>query len=240
MLNKWGITTISRVLFIVQWPFLLHIIPIYLLETPIDYYIAFPFGLVFHSILIQLMFSHRKEAWFFWSFLTLNFFTVIIAADILAYFVAPGTITNEIIYDKYFLLDNILYWLLFNLVMFYIIHVIEEFIRKLNKSKELIEIQKEELNKLNRGLEKMVSDRTQKLEEQNDKLRGYAFYNAHLLRAPFCRIQGLIQIINMTEGTQEKDNEIMVRLEDSVNELEHVMKQIRHMVDDENDVNAQL
>ncbi len=232
-LNKWGFTTISRVLFIVQWPFLLHIIPLLLLETPIDYYVAFPMGIVFHSVLIQLMFSHRKEAWIFWSFLAFNFVTLFFSADILAFFVVPGTDPNEIIYDKYFLLDNVLYWLLFNLVVFYTLIVIEDYIKKINNSKIVIESQKEELNRLNKDLGKMVSERTLKLAEQNEKLRGYAFYNAHLLRAPFCRIQGLFQLLNMTENHTENDKEVIVRLEDSIQELELVLKQIRHIVDEE-------
>ena len=76
-LNLKKYTKISRILFLATWPFFLHLIPIWLLQTPDDYYLALPFGIVFHALLIQLMFSHRKEPMYFWSFLGLNFITIL-------------------------------------------------------------------------------------------------------------------------------------------------------------------
>src|SRR6478609_8941560 len=67
--NSLKLTTFSRLLFLTLWPVLLHIIPIWLLNTPLDYFLAYPFGIAFHSMLIQLMLSHRKEKCFFWLFI---------------------------------------------------------------------------------------------------------------------------------------------------------------------------
>jgi len=232
-LNKVGFTRISRLLFLTTWPFLMHIIPINLLHSPDDYFIAFPFGLVFHAILIQLMVSHLKEPVWFWTYLGLNFITMTFAVDILIYNNSDPNALNTLAGNPFYTIDGILYWLLFNLVMFYILIIIEKYIRKVNSSKELIEAQKNELNIFNRELGKKVEQRTMELEKQNTKLKNYAFYNSHLLRAPFCRIQGLIQIQEMTAGPLEKNDEVSHRLRESVDELESVIRKIQQIVETE-------
>ncbi len=229
-LNKLHNTMLSRLLFLTLWPFLLHIIPIALLKTPSDYYIAFPSGIIFHALLIQLMFSHRKEAILFWLYFGVNFITMIFVADILIYFDTNMDFPRKIVDDKYYLYDGILYWLLFNLVMFYVLLVIEMYIKKLNTSLFLIENNKEELTILNENLEKIVSARTSELKDQHNKIREYAFYNAHLLRGPFCRIQGLIQLQEMIKGSLEEENEIRDRLKDSIEELDAIIREIQHIV----------
>ena len=232
-LNKKNVTTLSRILFLVTWPFFMHLIPIMLLETPIDYYLAFPFGLVFHALLFQLMVTYRKEPFLFWALIIVNFVTVVFATQILIFFLAAGVQPNPIVFDDYFLLDTVLYWLLFNLVMFYILEVIEKYLKKLNSSYVLIEAQRNELKALNHDLEHQVRQRTSSLENQNKKLRGYAYYNAHLLRGPFCRIQGLVHLLNTIESTEEKEGEIMPRLSENIQELETVIKKIQLIVNSE-------
>ena len=109
-LNKKGFIHFSRVLFLLTWPFFLHLIPIWLLQTPTDYYLAFPIGMIFHAILIQLMVSHRREPLLFWGLIISNFLTTISAGKFLAFFVAEGKEANEMIYDPYYFLDALLYW----------------------------------------------------------------------------------------------------------------------------------
>lgn len=84
-LNKINWTTISRVLFLIMWPLLLHLIPIKILQTPADYYLAFPMGIIFHSVLIQLMFSQLEEPFMFWFFIAVNFLTMVFVLDILLF-----------------------------------------------------------------------------------------------------------------------------------------------------------
>lgn len=232
-LNKKGFTKSSRLLFLITWPFFLHLIPIYLLRTPIDYYLAFPFGIVFHAMLIQLMISHRKEPLSFWPLLLINFLTLLFTGPILIFFVAEGNQPNEIAEDKYYLLVGLLYWLLFNLVMFYILEVIEKYLKKLNQSYLLIERQRNELKELNNALEDQVKERTLSLLTQNQKLTSYAFYNAHLLRGPFCRIQGLYNLTRVTNNSRELEEVILPKLGESIDELNHVVKQIGLIVNSE-------
>jgi len=236
-LNSLGRTTISRIVFIGLWPVLLHLIPIYLLQTPNDYYLAYPVGIVFHSILIQLLFSYRAEWLSFWTFMVLNLLAMILSPDVLTYFDLQAEIPHEIVNDVYYFYDGILYWLLFNLVTFYTIYVIGLYIEKVNSSLKFIEVQRAELNSMNQNLEAIVSKRTAELEEQNEKLRQVAFFNAHKLRGPFCRIQGLIQLQDLVEPDAADFLEIKMKLGGSIEELDLRIREIQQMVkDDKKDI----
>jgi len=233
-LNSIKYTAVSRAIFILLWPLLLHIIPIILLDTPPDYYLAFPFGLVFHAMLIQLMVSFRRELFFFVVSMAINLIALILFPAFLILFDADGDLPHALVDDKYYLYDGILYWLLFNLVTFYILYTVDVYIDRTNKAKALIEDQKEELHLLNENLEQMVAMRTLVLQEQNRKLQDYAFYNAHILRGPFCRVKGLIMLQERTTAEQDKDS-IKKMLEQSIEELENRIQEIQHIVQTEND-----
>jgi signal transduction histidine kinase len=230
VMNGLGRTRISRVLFIVLWPAMLHIAPIILLETPTDYYLAYPFGIVFHGILIQLMISYRREPWLFGVLMVLN----LAAISTMNYFLVRNDIESEIpagLVDSQYLYDGILYWLLFNLVMFYVLFVVESFIDQVNQSHALIERQKEDLNQLNRRLEQLVHQRTAELEAQNEKLRQHAFYNAHMLRGPFCRILGLVQLSELLGAGHPEQQEIKAKLAVSLIELDERIREIQRLVE---------
>ncbi len=232
-LNKQNFTTLSRILFLGLWPLLLHLIPIRLLNTPSDYYLAYPFGIVFYSILIQLMFSYRNEALLYWCFMIINLVGVITFPSVLVYFDLDHDVPHDMINYKYYFYDGVLYWLLFNLVTFYILFVNESYIKKINKTKALIEEQKFALNSVNQNLEKIVSERTLQLQEQNEKLKQHAFFNAHMLRGPFCRIKGLVQLQDLTLKNDEVF-ELRSKLNESIEELDMRIFEIQKLVETEN------
>jgi hypothetical protein len=233
ILNKYGLNLLSRITFIVLWPILLHHIPIILLKTPLDYSIAYPFGLVFHAILIQLMISHSQERLFFGSLLTANILLLVFLPSTLNYFDTDKDLPEGLIDYKYYYYDCILYWLLFNLLTFYILFVIERYIKKLNDSKVIIERQKNELHYLNQSLETIIAQRTAELQQQNEKLKNHAHYNAHLLRGPFCRVQGLIQIQELIKFGSNEMNEIKKKLDLSLLELDTRIREIQNLVETE-------
>jgi hypothetical protein len=252
-LNKLGLSTISRVIFLLTWPFLLHIIPIWHQHSPVDYYLAFPIAIIFHAVLIQLMLSMRYERWFFFPFIVSNFLLLLCAPDLLKIFANSSTaVLTEFVSDKYYLLDSILYWLLFSLVTFSLVRAIDNLFDKVGRDQLIIEDQKEELaamneeliqrneslhnlnNKIsdwNENLEKTVANRTHEIESQNVKLKEYAFYNAHKLRAPFCRIKGLVMLHEIVKGTDEKKY-IEKLVDDSIQELELVITEIQQIVEE--------
>lgn len=223
---------IGRTLFVFSWPILMHILPIYLLKTPSDYYIAYPMGIIFHSVLIQLMFSFKKEPLLFWTLMVLNFLLMVYSSDLLYFFADKSQIIDQFTNDWYYFLDIVLYWLLFNLVTFYVLYIIELYIQSLHNSKDMIKEQKEELNIINENLDAIVYKKTEQLELQNTKLKEYAFYNAHILRAPFCRIQGIVQVLEIIDQNDENRKELEANLKVSINELDEVINQIQQIVNE--------
>ncbi len=251
-LNKWGFTTISRVLFLISWIVMLHILPIIIHESPSDYYLAFPLGIIFHSILIHVSFSSKREPVKFWLFLAGNFWLLLLCKQILvANDVMPES-QNILRTDPYYVLDYILYWLLFNLLMFYLLYVIESFINGLSDANTLISNQREELSQrndelkqaivsleqvnkrvadLNKNLEIKVWERTRELEIKNEQLVHYAYMNAHKLRGPFCRVKGLVLLKGLVSKSHTEEEHLINKLLlESLEELDNVTNKIQNTV----------
>ncbi|MFZ2904765.1 MAG: hypothetical protein WAZ98_01060 [Cyclobacteriaceae bacterium] len=250
-LNKIGLSLIGRCIFLLTWPFLLHIIPVWHQHSPSDYFLAFPVGVIFHAVLIQLMVSIRHERIFFWPFMIANFLLLLKVPTLLLQF-ADSTTANltEFVSDRYYFLDSVLYWLLFSLVVYFLVRAIDNLFDKVAQDQLLIEDQKEELaamneellqsndslHKLNEkisgwneNLEETVASRTREVEEQNTKLKDYAFFNAHKLRGPFCRIKGLMMLHDLLDDPVEKANTKDL-LNISVAELDSVISEIQQIV----------
>jgi signal transduction histidine kinase len=160
-LNK---SNYSKILFILSWPVVLHMLPIIIQKTPNDYYYAFPIGLIFHSMLIQIIFCKKNSPRLFWIFLTGNFILVINFLKILLYFDTDGkTQFNWLASNPYYVLDVILYWLLFNLVIYYLMDIIDNNTLKIIKSMNTIEKQKDELEET---LDKLQKSNTQLIRSE--------------------------------------------------------------------------
>ncbi|MCB0495317.1 MAG: hypothetical protein KDC79_04235, partial [Cyclobacteriaceae bacterium] len=77
---------------------------------------------------------------------------------------------------------------------------------------------------------KLVEERTSELMLQNEKLKNYAHYNSHVLKAPFCRIQGLLYLQSLAGKSEVDREEIKLRLQESVDEMDKTIKEIQHIV----------
>ncbi|MBL7858986.1 MAG: hypothetical protein JNM57_14945 [Cyclobacteriaceae bacterium] len=251
--NKVGFIYFSRILFLISWLLLLHILPIIIHQSPTDYYFAFPVGIIFHSLLIHVCFSPRNDAWRFWFFLAINFVLMLFSIEILVKHDVTSAAQNVLRTDPYYRLDIILYWLLFNLLTYYIFYVMEYYLDGLNEANILISRQQKELERknealqqanvslqysnqsvedLNRSLEQKVTERTRELELKNEKLVEYAYLNAHLLRGPFCRVKGLVLLKNTVTAPSAAEEEINVLLLKSIDELDEVTTRIQRAVED--------
>ena len=93
---------------------------------------------------------------------------------------------------------------------------------------EELKQQQEHIYSVNELLEKLVEERTLKLNNLNSKLIEYAYVNSHLLRAPLCRIQGLRNLIKF-----DPDNisEYQGYLDQSFDELKLRTLYIRNLTD---------
>jgi len=99
-----------------------------------------------------------------------------------------------------------------------------------DKAKE-VEAQNEELRQiqenlfaLNQNLEKMVTERTQEIQNQNKKLVQYGFNNAHHLRGPVTRLLGLASIYKLDENPNAKF--YIDKMVDQAHEIDAVVKKI--------------
>ncbi len=252
-LNRFGHFYLSRVTFLLLWPLFLHIIPIVTQQTPTDYYLAYPLGIIFQAVLIQISISAKREPFLFWILMMGNLLLMFFAIDLLSYFDLTPATSNALRTDPFYTLDGILYWLLFNLLVYYLVIVIETSIENDHKSRVLIEIQKEELSEknieleqsieslkdlnnyveeLNKSLEEKIKLRTFELEIKNQKLIEYASFNAHQLRGPFCRIKGLV---NLQEDLRNSEHGIDFQkmLITSLDELDSVISHIQKTVETE-------
>ncbi|MGC3944618.1 MAG: hypothetical protein QM762_08875 [Chryseolinea sp.] len=91
------------------------------------------------------------------------------------------------------------------------------------QNEELIQIQ-DNLNAVNKNLEEIVTERTAKIQHQNDILIKYSFTNAHQLRGPLARLLGLAALHRLDK---QSDTEFIIQ--HMVNEayaIDNVVKQI--------------
>ncbi|MCZ8071124.1 MAG: histidine kinase dimerization/phospho-acceptor domain-containing protein [Bacteroidota bacterium] len=91
--------------------------------------------------------------------------------------------------------------------------------------------QKIEIELLNTHLERIVEQRTVKLNERNRQLERYAFLNAHRLRSPVAAILGLCNLLKLSNSESEW-KEVLPRLDNSVHELDKIVFEIQRMVDE--------
>ncbi|HSZ26519.1 MAG TPA: hypothetical protein VK766_12395 [Cytophagaceae bacterium] len=89
--------------------------------------------------------------------------------------------------------------------------ITNELLLKINNLNNEILAQNEELKSIqedlkinNMKLEKLVHERTAKLEVQNETLITYAYLNSHIFRGPVCRLMGLLQLMKIEKNGEEK------------------------------------
>jgi len=103
----------------------------------------------------------------------------------------------------------------------------EELLQKANEitsqNEELL-YTKDNLSSLNTNLEKIVNERTAKIQIQNEILIKYSYTNAHHLRGPVARLLGLASIYKL-ESEPNPDFYIN-KMVDQAEEIDSVIKQI--------------
>jgi PAS domain S-box-containing protein len=85
---------------------------------------------------------------------------------------------------------------------------------------------------LNQELESKVEFRTLLLKRQNEKLSEYAFINAHLLRGPLCRIQGLVQVMQLNTDKKSEMDQLLIYMQQATKELDLVVHNITNHLEE--------
>ncbi len=94
---------------------------------------------------------------------------------------------------------------------------------------EELKTQSEEIVTTNEKLEATVQERTRQLREQNEKLSEYAFINSHELRAPICRIIGLLNLLKFIPKDEHQN--ILKLIQQTGVELDQISRDINSMLD---------
>ena len=115
--------------------------------------------------------------------------------------------------------------LLIILLLAIILVTTSKYTRERKRHIELLKQKNQEIVKLNTDLEKRVRERTTKIEEQNKLLKQYAFYNAHIIRAPLANILGFTQLIK-EQNTEQDWKDLNENIYRSANELDEVVRKV--------------
>ncbi len=238
-LNTRGHSFTGRVFFILSWPILMHILPVIILHTPSDYYLAFPLGIILHAVMIQLFFSFKKERWIYIGLLAVNFagmlsvrwFLIINDQN------SQRLIEEGIVNNSYYSLIVILYWLIFNFLIFYILRVVEGYIEENHLQQEILTNNNERLVHLVEQFEKSNHLLMERLDKQsveiNDVLTEYSNFNAHFVRGPYCRLKG---ILHLRELNAISLNEYQLNMNKSMEELDIAMQKMQTQIEEKIDL----
>lgn len=111
--------------------------------------------------------------------------------------------------------------------------------QKLQETLVVLEKQGKELLTLNSHLEDLVNRRTQNLKEKNIKLASYAFFNAHVLRAPVCQILGLINLIKFKTYQDDELNTFIDMIATSIKDLNEITSKTSNLLNDHDEVSQE-
>jgi signal transduction histidine kinase len=88
----------------------------------------------------------------------------------------------------------------------------------------------EEILAINDNLEKLVAERTEVIRNQNERLRQFAFMNAHKIRGPVASILGIVNLI--ADGRNEKiSQELVTHLHTSATKLDKIIHEVSQQLD---------
>ncbi len=103
---------------------------------------------------------------------------------------------------------------------------------ELRASQEELLASQEELTQINENLNNLVNERTLTIIDQNKKFVHHAFINAHKVRSPLARIQGLVNLLSYeAPRLTESGQEIHRLLKISSEELDEILQEVKINLD---------
>jgi signal transduction histidine kinase len=91
----------------------------------------------------------------------------------------------------------------------------------------------EEIKVLNENLERIVEERTLRVNQQLEQLSKYAHMNSHEVRAPLARILGLLPLIKK-ENNHNSKTALLDKLFQCSEELDQIIKKMNRLLETEN------
>ena len=100
--------------------------------------------------------------------------------------------------------------------------------KNLTEAYETIKLKNEQIETIVKNQQQTINKRTESIAEKNKKLLHISALNAHNVREPLSRIQGIVQLAELV-GTETFKSEMMPKLESTVNELDEVLHEVVEM-----------
>ncbi|MCC5931045.1 MAG: tetratricopeptide repeat-containing sensor histidine kinase [Cyclobacteriaceae bacterium] len=114
---------------------------------------------------------------------------------------------------------------------------IEEKNNEIAAQNDMLINQQKIINEINSGLETKVMQRTRELREtvknlaqQNTSLEQFSFMVSHNLRAPIARMQGLVNLLNITGHHSEETSLMLKKLDESSAEVDGIIKDLTQII----------
>lgn len=104
--------------------------------------------------------------------------------------------------------------------------------KSLTKALNTIQEKNDQIQKIVENQQQIIEDRTKEIVEKNKKLLHISAINAHNVREPLSRIQGLIQLFDLFDDQQIR-TEVIPKLEKSAEEMDHVLQDVINMATNE-------
>ena len=104
--------------------------------------------------------------------------------------------------------------------------------KNLTEAYETIKLKNELIETIVKNQQQTITKRTESIAEKNKKLLHISALNAHNVREPLSRIQGIVQLAELVD-TETFKSEMMPKLESTVNELDEVLHEVVEMASKE-------
>jgi signal transduction histidine kinase len=233
VLNAMRRHLISKVFFMTTWVLFVTVVPIVTGGNHVVVLFMHPFYCIATSIMVHFVFSQKRERYLYYFFVGVVWALIIFSYEFILYYNPDLNIT--LYFPNGFFRWRMIILILaafFNGSIIYLIRLNYDFYSALRKRNETIseqykalECQRKDLEELKQMLEEKVTTRTQLLLEQNNQLREYTYFNAHILRAPVSRIRGLLYLLSV-ETPPDEEKRIRSLLAESMTELDQAIKAI--------------
>jgi signal transduction histidine kinase len=89
--------------------------------------------------------------------------------------------------------------------------------------------QREELHSMQHNLKEMVEVKVDQIVKKSERLKEYAFLNAHDVRGPVARILGLINLIEK-ENVNLNTNHTIQEIKKGTQEIDNIVRRINQVI----------
>ncbi|MEO2064383.1 MAG: histidine kinase [Christiangramia sp.] len=104
--------------------------------------------------------------------------------------------------------------------------------QNLQEAYETIKSKNAEIEHIVENQQRIIEERTSEIAQKNEKLLHVSVLNAHNVREPLSRIQGIIQLFEYFDDDACR-TELVPKLEQSVTEMDNVLKEVVEMASNE-------